>query len=179
MPVGRRSGFGTGDGDHPGPMRHVSDAVMDPLASALDHGLADAVHTNVAVVIATNRENGCELTHLANQVSQVTQLGRTIHQVTPQQDHIGVAAGHGTQYLPAQRVGSAVPEVNVADIQQPTRVVPRRQSFFAHVEGPRPPELQRADRRWRSPARKLRKARAIDQWTAPRGCAFIAHPRRE
>ena len=72
---------------------------------------------------------------LANQLTQPAQLGGAVHQVATQQHHIRIAPCHGIQYLPAQRFGATVSEVDVADIQQPTRVVPRREPLLADVQG--------------------------------------------
>ena len=56
----------------------------------------------------------------------------------PHQD----CTGDGIRYLPAQHVGATVSEVNVADIQQSTRVVPRRESLLADVQGSTQPDFQ-------------------------------------
>ena len=87
------------------------------------------------VVVATNRQNRCDLAERANQVTQPAQLGGTVHQVASEQHHIRIAPGHGVQYLPTQGLGSTLSEVNVTDIQQSTRVVSRRESLLPDVQG--------------------------------------------
>ena len=151
MPICVRGGIGAGDRDQPLPVRHARDAIMDPLAPAMHHGLTDAVNADPAVVIAANGKNRCDVAELADQVTHLAQLGGTIHQVAPQQHHIRMAASYGIQDLPAQCVGTPVPEVNVADIQKPARVVPRRQPLLADMQGSSQPDFQRSGRPWRSP----------------------------
>lgn len=146
MPIDVRRGFRAGDRDHSLPMCHARDAVVDPLPAAMHDGFTDTVHADLAVVVATNRKNRRDFVELANQVAQLTQLGGTVHQVAPQQHYIGIAANHGIQDLPAQPVGTTGPEVNVADIQQPTRIVSRRESLFADMQGVIQPEFHHRSR---------------------------------
>ena len=68
MPVGVRRGFRAGYRDHAPPMRHARDAIVDPLPAAMHHGLADAAHADLAVVVAANRKHRGEVAELANQV---------------------------------------------------------------------------------------------------------------
>ena len=142
MPLDVGRGFRAGDRDHSPVMHHTGDAVMDPVPAAIHHGVADAVHAELAVVIAADGENRCNVAEHAHQRAHVRQLGAAIHQVAPQQHHIRIAASRSIQHLPAQRVGTTVPEVNVADVQQSTRVMPRRQPLFADMEGVCESDLQ-------------------------------------
>ena len=178
MPIDARRGFRAGDRDDAASMRHAHDAIMEPLPPAMHHGLTDAIHTDTAVVIAANGKNRCQRADPANQVTELAQLGGTVHQVASHQHHIRIAANHGIQYLAGQRVGTTVPEVNIADIQQPTRVAPRRQSFFADMQGSIQPDFQRSDGPWPPAAPEAVEARAVDQWTASFEGAFSARPRR-
>ena len=123
-------------------MRHASDAVMDPVPAATHHRLTDAVDADVAVVVTSNGENRRELMERGNQFTQRDQLGGAVHQVAAQQHHVRCAASHGIQYLPTQPAGTTVPEVNVADIQQPARVRPRRQPLVADMESVIQPDFQ-------------------------------------
>jgi len=123
-------------------MRHARDAIMDPVPPAMQHGLTDAVDADLEVVVASNGKNRSDFAERANQLTQRDQLGGTVHQVAAQQHHIRIAASHGIQYLPTEPVGTTLPEVNVADIQQPTRVMPRRQPLFADMEGLIQPDFQ-------------------------------------
>ena len=145
MRIDVRRELGPADRDHSPPVLHARDAIMDPMAPATTHRFTHAVNSDPAVMVAGNGQNGCDLVELANQLTQLDQLGRTVHQVAAQQHHIRIATGRGIQYLPTQRVGATVPEVNVADIQQPTRVMPRRQPLFADMEGVIQPDFQRAN----------------------------------
>ena len=155
MPIDGGGGFRAGDHDHPPPMRHARAAIVDPLPSAMHHGLTDAVDADPAVVVAPNRKHRRDLVELANQLTQLGQLGATVHQVAPEQHYIRIAASHGIEYLPAQQVGTTIPEVNVADIQESIRVVPRRESFLADVQVATQPDLQRSAKQGPSRAREL------------------------
>jgi hypothetical protein len=106
-------------------MRHSRCAVLDPLPAAPLDGVPYAIHPKLLVVVATNRQNRCDLAERFNQVTEPAQLGGTVHQVASEQHHIRIAPGHSVQYLPAQGLGATVSEVNVTDIQQSTRVVSR------------------------------------------------------
>jgi hypothetical protein len=59
-----------------------------------------------------------DILDLPNQLTQFDQLGAPVHQVAAQQHHIRLAPSDGIEYLPAQSVGTTLPEVNVAHIQQ-------------------------------------------------------------
>jgi hypothetical protein len=74
---------------------------MDPLPAALLDGVPYAIHPKLMVVVATNRQNRCDLAKRAHQVAEPAQLGGTVHQVASKQHHIRVAPGHGVRYLPA------------------------------------------------------------------------------
>jgi hypothetical protein len=54
-------------------------------------GLTYAIHADLLVVVAANRENRCDFAESANQVAQPAQLGGTVHEVTAQQDDIRIA----------------------------------------------------------------------------------------
>jgi hypothetical protein len=126
-------GLRTGNRDYPPPVRHTRGAIVDPVSAATDHCLTNMVEADLAVVIAANGKDRRNLLEAANQARQRRQLGATVYEVTPQQHHVRLAASRGGDHLPAESVGTTVPEVNVADIQQPTYVVPCRQSLFADV----------------------------------------------
>jgi hypothetical protein len=46
--------------------------------------------------------------------------------------------------MEGQRVGASLPEVDVADVQEPARVRPTGQSLLAHMQGPAESHLQRS-----------------------------------
>jgi hypothetical protein len=137
-------GVRAGDRDHSVHMRHALDAVMDPLSSAADDGLTNEALADLAVVVATNGKNGREIVKFRNQVTQLAQLGGAVHKIAAQQHDIWIASSRGIQDLPAQSVCPAVSEVNVADIQQPICIMPRRESLFADVQSVIQPDLQRS-----------------------------------
>ena len=142
VPIDLRRGFRAGDGDHAPSVGHVGDAVVDPLAPAPHDGLADAVHADPVVVIPTDGEHPCDLSDPAHEPAEDAQLGRAVHQVPSQEHRIGATAPHGVHNLLAQRVGTAVPEVDVADVQEPARVGPPGNALLADVEGVAQPDLQ-------------------------------------
>ena len=142
MPVDGRSSSRAGDHEQPPSMRQARAVIVDPLPAAMHHGRAHAVDADPAVVVATDRKHLRDLVDLANQLTQLDQLGATVHQVAAQQHHIRIAPRDGIEHLPAQHVGTTVPEVNVADIQQSIRVVPRREALLADVQGSTQPDFQ-------------------------------------
>ena len=54
-------------------MGHARNAIMDPLPAALHHGLTDPVESDLAVVVASNGENGREFVEPANQLTKLDQ----------------------------------------------------------------------------------------------------------
>jgi len=141
--VVRRS-LRTRDRNHSPAMGHARNPVMNPLPAATRDRLADGVHANLAVVVSADGQHGCDCVESADQAAQLGQLGPLVHQITAQQHHVRIAVGHRLEDLPAQPVGSALTEVNVAHIEQPARVVPRRQSLLADVQRVVEPDLQRS-----------------------------------
>ena len=148
MRVDRRGGFRAGDRDHPVSMQHARHAVMNPSPAAMFNRLTNAVHADPLVVVATNSEYRCDVVELVDQVAQSAQLRASVHQIAPQQHDIRIAASHDIQHLPAQRIGATAPEMNVADVQQATRLGPRGESLFADMQGSMQPDLQRPRRSW-------------------------------
>ena len=144
-------------------MRHSRRAVLDPLPAALFDGVPYAIHPKLLIVVATNRQNRCDLAERANQVTEPAQLGGTVHQVASEQHHIRVAPGRGVQYLPAQDLGATVSEVNVTEIQQSTGVVSRREPLLPDVEGSAQPDFQRSAGPRPRRVRELPATRALDQ----------------
>ena len=148
MRVDGHGGFRADDRDHPVSMQHARDAVMNPSPPAMFNRLTNAVHADPLVVVATNREHRGDAVEPVDQVAQPAQLGASVHQIAPQQHDIRIAASHDIQHLTAERNGATAPEVNVTDVQQPTRLVLRRQSLFADMQGSIQPDLQRPRRSW-------------------------------
>ena len=150
--IGLRCSLRTGDRYHSRTMHHSSDSIMYPLTSATHDCVADSIKTDMAVVISTHREHRCILAQSAHQITQPAQFGRTINQVATQEHCIRSALMHGFNYLPAQLVGTPAPKMNIADVHQPTRIVPRRKTFFADVKGAVPSDFQHAGRQYFSPS---------------------------
>ena len=123
-------------------MRKACAVIVDPLPAAMHHGRADAVDADSAIVVATDRKHLRDVLDVANQLTQFDQLGALVYKVAPEQHDIRIAPRDGIEYLPAQNVGTTLPEVNVADIQQSIGVVPRRESLLADVEGSTQPDFQ-------------------------------------
>lgn len=101
--INRRRGFRTGQRDHPPPMRHPSDAVMDPTPAAAFHGRANVVHADQPVMVAANGEHGRNVAKRANQLAQPAQLGTTVYEVASEQHRIRVGASRGIQHLTSER----------------------------------------------------------------------------
>lgn len=123
------------DRDHASEMRHAADAVMDPVPAPLRHRIANGVQAELTVVVTADRKNRCRLVQAGNQIAELAQLGTLIDQIATEQHHVRIAEPDRVDDLPAQRAGTATPEVDVAHIQQPARVVSRREALFADVQG--------------------------------------------
>jgi hypothetical protein len=116
-------------------MRQPHAASVNPLPAAVLHGGADALDTDSTVMVATDCQHRRSLLDVANEFAQLRQLVAMVRQIAPQQHHIRIRASDGIEDLPAESVGTPLSEVNVADVEQSTRVVPRRESLLADVQG--------------------------------------------
>lgn len=87
-----------------------------------------------------------------------------------------LAAVHGIQHLPAQRFGAIASEVDVADIQQSARGMPRLESLLADVQRSMPPDFQRSPGTRPSRSRELLTTDAFDQRTASECVSDPAKP---
>lgn len=134
--------FRARDGNDPRAMRQARGTTMNPLPAAVNDGVTDAIHAEPPVVVAADGEHRRHAAERVDQVAQPAQLRAMVNQVAPEEQRIWAAASHGIEYLPTQRRRSAVPEVKIADVQQPTRVVPRRQPLFADMQHSTQPDLQ-------------------------------------
>ncbi len=150
--IGLRCSLRTGDRYHSGTMRQSSDAIMYPLTSATDYGVSNSIKTDMAVVIPTHRQHRCNFAQPANQITQLAQLGLTIHKVATQKHCIHFASMHRFHHLPTQPVGTPAPKMNIADVHQPTCIVSRRKAFVTDVEGEIQPYFQHAGRQFFSPS---------------------------
>ena len=131
-----------GDGDHASRMGHVPDAFVDPLPPSLHDGFADKVHADPVIVVPAHGKHPCELADRRHEPAKDPELGGTVHEVPSQEHRIGAAAGHGVHDLTAERGGTAVPEVDVADVKEPACVRPRGKPLLADVQGVAQPDLQ-------------------------------------
>jgi hypothetical protein len=123
-------------------MGHARNAVMNPLPAAARDRLADSVHAELAVVVSANGQNGCDCMDLADQAAQFGQLGALIHQIAAQEHHIRIAVGHRLYDLAAQPVGPSLAQMNIAHVEQPARVVTRRESLLTDVQGLIQPDFE-------------------------------------
>ncbi len=163
MPVEGSSSVRARDHQHPPPMRQARAVTVDPLPAAMHHGRTDTVDADSAIVVATDRKHPCNVVDLANQLTQFDQLGAPVHQVAAEQHHIRIAPSDGIEHLRAQNVGATLPEVNVADIQQSIRVVARRESLLADVQGSTKPDFQLSAEPGPSPVGELPATRTLYQ----------------
>jgi hypothetical protein len=126
------------------------DAIVDPLTSPIGHCVPDPVHTNMAVMITSNGQDRRQFAELANQISQLAQLGWAIDEIATQEHGIRFASIHRIDHLPAQFVAAAAAKMNIADIHQAARIVTRGKAFFADIEGVVKPDFQQPGRPLRS-----------------------------
>lgn len=127
-------------------MRHSFRAVVNPFPTALLDGGTHAIDAHALIVVAANHQDGGEVMKTANEITQAAQLGGTVHQVTAEQHQVWTASLSRIQHLPAQCVGAAASEMNVADVQQAARVVARREPLLANVKGAMKPDLEGSGR---------------------------------
>jgi hypothetical protein len=132
--VVRRS-LRTGDGDHPPEMSDARDPVVNPLSASARHRLPDRVQADLAIVVAADGKHRRDFVEAGNQAAELAQFGALVYEVAAEQHHVGIATDHGLYDLAAQSAGPATAEMDVAHVQQPARVAPRRESLLADVEG--------------------------------------------
>jgi len=70
-------------------------ARVNPLASAAYDRVAHQIQADVSVMIAANRKNRREFAERADQIAQLSQLGRSVYQVAPQKQGIDLGAPRG------------------------------------------------------------------------------------
>jgi hypothetical protein len=117
---------------------------MDPLALRASHRVTDSIDADSMVMIASNREDGRDVAQLADQLTQLVQLGCAIQQIAPQQHGVCLVARYAIHDLLAQHIGTAVPQVNIAYVHDPARIMPCGNAFFAEVERVGNPDLKPA-----------------------------------
>ena len=64
----------------------------------------------------------------------MVQFRRFIDQVAAQQHTVGFGRTHGPNHLPSEIIGAFRPKMNIADVHQATRIVPRRNALLTNVE---------------------------------------------
>jgi hypothetical protein len=135
IPVGNRRSIRPGDRNHAIAVIQSSNAIMDPFPSAAHDCLTHAMHPDMTVVVAPHRQHGCHFAKRANQIAQLVQFRRPIHQVAPQQHRIRFRMKSRFEHLSAEKIGTLPTEMNIADIHHTTRIIARRKAFFAEVKG--------------------------------------------
>ena len=68
---------------------------MNPLAPAAHDRVAHPIQADVSVMVTTNRKNRREFAERADQIAQLSQLGRSVYQVAPQKQGIDLGAPRG------------------------------------------------------------------------------------
>lgn len=81
-------------------------------------------------MIARDGEHGCHLNHPAYQPTECLEFGSLVHQIATQQYQVGVRLSDGGHDLLRQEFGSAPPEMDVTDVNDPTCLRMRRNEFF-------------------------------------------------
>jgi hypothetical protein len=117
---------------------------MDPLPSRASHRIADSIDTDGVIMIAANGEHRCNVAELADELAQAGQFGCAIHEIATQEYGICFASRGAIKHLLAQHVGTTAPQMNIADVHQPTRIVPCGNAFFADVKRVSKPKFQHA-----------------------------------
>jgi hypothetical protein len=141
--VGGR-GVRTRDRDRALAVGDVGRPVMDPSAAGSLHHTRDEVHPDPSIVVAADGQDRRPRAERRHQVAQVSQLGRRVDQVAAEEYRLRMAEGGGVQDLTAQRVGTPRPEMDVADMEQPTGIGGRRKTLLADVKRASKSKLQRA-----------------------------------
>ena len=129
-------------------MRDLAGPVVNPLPSATDHGVANLIETDMAIVISTNGHQRCHFAKRANQITEPAQFRGPIDQVTAQKDRIRFRVASGVDDLPTQSFRTLVPKMNIAHIHQTTRIVPHRQALFTNMESLLKPDFQQSGRQF-------------------------------
>jgi hypothetical protein len=116
-------------------VRYASGVGVNPFSPAARHRIADSIHADVLVVVAAHGENGRYFAERADQIAELIQFSRSIHQVAAQEQSIDRGSARRLDYLPTELVGTFPPKVDVARIHQTARVVSHREALFADVKG--------------------------------------------
>ena len=93
-------------------------------------------------MVPANRQNGCAGVKETDQVVQLIQFRRFIDQIAAQQHDVGLTLTHGPNHLPGEILRAFRPKMNIADVHQATRVVPRRNALLTNVKGPLKADFQ-------------------------------------
>lgn len=131
------------DRDRPLAVRKIGGIVVNPAAAAFDDGIADAIDADPTVMIAANGEGRRDLDETGDEIAQVRNFRALVDEIAAEKYEIRLASSSGLEHLSAQRVRPAVPEMNIADVEQPARVAPRREPFLADVQRASEPDFKR------------------------------------
>jgi hypothetical protein len=125
-------------------VREARARVVNPLAARASHRVTDSIDTDGVVMVAANGEHRSNIAKSADELAQRAQLGCAIQQIATQEDDVCIASRHAIDHLLAEHVGTPVPQMDIADVHHPTRIVPCGNAFFAEVERASEPKFQRA-----------------------------------
>ncbi len=107
-------------------MRNLAGPVVDPFPSAIDHGVANLIETDMVIVISSNGHQRCHFAKRTNQITELTQFRGPIDQVAAQKDRVRVSMTSGFDDLSTQKSRTLGPKMNIAHIHQTTRIMPQR-----------------------------------------------------
>lgn len=93
-------------------------------------------------MVPANRQNGRVGLQETDQVTKVVEFRRLIDQITAQQHTVGFGLSDGLNHLPSEMLRAFRPKVNIADVHQPTRVLPCRNALLTNVKGASKTDLQ-------------------------------------
>jgi hypothetical protein len=123
-------------------MRNSNDIVMDPTPPAVYDCIANALQPDTAIMIAAHRQDGRELAETGNQVAQLAELRRSIHEIAAQEQNVRAARARRLEHLPAKKLGARRPQMDIADIHEPAGILARGEALLADVQRPVEPERQ-------------------------------------
>lgn len=124
---------------------------MNPVTSAIRYGHPDPIQTHLTIVISGHRHHDRCVAECSHKAAQLAQFRPMINQVATQKHGVGLALINGRNDLPAQQLRTTTSQVNIADVQQSTRVMPCREPLVTHRQSPVQPDFQQLGRQCMTP----------------------------